>query len=204
MGVYARAQKIVERLHLEMPVKITLRDVVSGEPFIVEKANVLAALVVEADDLVLEGQPLAAFFAQAARYAHAAGLEADRAELAYARWKAEKGEELRASREDAGGKKPTKEEIESHYRTSDDYEERALTPRRWKRIADLFGDVRRAFEIKGRVEHDQAVMAAGTERTLRLDDDADRLRDLERWESIEERAIAETRAAKSRGKERKR
>ncbi len=202
-GVYARAQTIVERLRLELPVKVTMRDIFTDEPFTVAKRNVLAALVVEADDLVLEGQPLPAFYAQASRAKQAAQLESDRAELAYARWKAERGEELRAQRETSGAKKPTKDEVEAYYRTHEDYELEALSTRRWKVISELFGDVREAFEIKSKVAHDHAVMAAGTERVLKLDDDADRLKDLEHWESIEERAIAETRAAKSRSKERK-
>jgi hypothetical protein len=180
MSAYARSAEIIRRLKLEMPVEVTLPDVISSKPFSIRRDNVLALLTIDTANLLVEGQSVAAFYVEMGRAQRAAELAAAKAEIIYRKWKADQSSRFRISRSE---KKPTKDECEENYRTNPAYEEMASASEKFKALAGLFDDIKRGFDIKGRVVHDQTTMVLGHERATRADDDFDRLSEME---SIEE------------------
>lgn len=192
MSAYVRSQTIIEKLRLEMPVEVTLPDPVTGQPFTIRRDNVLALLTIDTHNLLVEGQSIPPLYAEAGRAEQAATLAAARAEMSYRRWKAQCAAKIRAER--AGGKGPTKDEVEEFYRLQPDYEEMCMASKQFEALAGLFESIRWAFQIKAQVQHDQTLLLKENERNVRLDDAVDRMREIEELEREAAEIIARSQA----------
>lgn len=177
MSAYVRAQTIIEKLRLEMPVEVTLPDPWTGRPFTVRRDNILALLAIDTHNLLVEGQSIPPLYAEAGRLEQAATFAAAKAEMEYRRWKAQKAMAFRA----ASGK-VTKDQVEESYRLDPAYEEMCLAGKRFEALAGLAESIRWAFQIKGQVQHDQTLMLRESEKSVRLDDEVDRMREMETLE----------------------
>jgi hypothetical protein len=188
MTAYVRSHEIVERLKLAMPAHLTLIDPMSGESFEIHRDNYLSMLVIDSHNLLFEGQPLPALYAEAGRACRAAEYAHDLAEVRYKRWKAQRAAEFRDKRKE--GKGPTVAEVEEFYRCHEQYEAMAMDPKRWSAIAGLLEDVRDAFGIKQRIQHDQTALLGAYERVEQVDGEFDRLREMESLEREAEAVMA--------------
>ena len=182
-NVYVRSAEIVRRVKLEMPVHITLNDPFNGEPITCSRGNILELLVVESHNLILEGQTVAALFAEMSRFRAAAMLAQAKAEAAFRKWKARMAHELREQSEPkttkagkpAAKQGPTQAEIEEHYRLHPEYDVMHDEPHRLQAIVDIFTDLRRAFDIKDNVITDQIETMRGHESVMHAAESTDRL-----------------------------
>jgi hypothetical protein len=190
-GVYASSATIIRRLKLELPVSVTYEDPFTGEPITCHRDNMLALLVVDTHNLVVEGQTCAALYAEMGRFARAAEYAAGKADTAYVRWKAEKANEARGKSK----AKLTKEQVENFYRTHDEYEQYANEPKKLLAQAGLFEDLRWAFKLKGETHSDQTRLLGGHERTMRKDDEVERLAELESLQAEASKVIEESGSA---------
>jgi hypothetical protein len=145
MTYYATVKQLEQRLRMEMPVRLSLPCPISGQPFEVDRENLLRALIVDASDLELENRLVAAQYAEMARLQRAAERAAGRASVAYAQWKAARAQETRASPE-----KVTEKGIEEKYRIHPDYQKMADAEKYYTALAGLFHDMTEAFRIKSR------------------------------------------------------
>ena len=141
------SREIIERIRLKMPLVVTLPDPITGEPFTINRDNLLALLVIDASNLTFEAQTVAALYGEAARIRAAAHKAHQEAEVRFRIWKMHKRNECRARATD---KKPNKEEIEDFYRSADDYQERYQEQIDLSAIVSLADDLKRAYEIKSR------------------------------------------------------
>jgi len=197
-GVYASSAAIIRRVKLEMPISVTYEDPFTGGPMTMHRENVLALLVVDTHNLIVEGQACAALYAEMGRFARAAQLAADKAETRYRKWKAQMRHECASKSEPkktASGKLaskqgPTGDEVETYYRTHADYEAMANEPRTLGAQAGIFEDLRWAFKLKGETHSDQVKLLGGHERTMRMDDSNERLGELESLQKEAEEIIA--------------
>jgi hypothetical protein len=169
------SRELVERLKTSLPLAMTLPDPVTGEPFVVNRDNMLALLVVDADNLVLESQTVAMLFGEMARVHAAAKLAKEQADVEFRRWKATKAAEGRRvldNGEDSKGKKkpPTKEQVEDYYRLDPEYEDAYRRTNRASVIADMVADLKKGFELKQRALHDLHGVTFGHDRVQAGDD----------------------------------
>jgi hypothetical protein len=190
VSAYVRSSEIVERLKLRLPVEVTLPDAWTGEPFTVRRDNYLAILTIDTHNLLFEGQALSPLMAEAGRAARAAQYQAELAEIRYRKWKAQRGAELRENLKKANEKAPTKDAVETFYRSHDDYEKMASEPKKYEALAGLFSDLRNAFHVKSKIEHDQAYLTGTYESVERADAQFDRLREIETLEEEAEAVLA--------------
>jgi hypothetical protein len=140
------SREIIERIRLAMPLVVQLPDPITGEPFTVNRDNMLALLVIDVNNLTFEAQTVAALYAEAARIRAAAYKAHQEAEVRFRKWKSAKRAECR-SRAD---KKPNKEDLEDFYRLAPDYEERYQEQIDYAAIVSLADDLKKAFDIKAR------------------------------------------------------
>jgi len=187
--------EIIEKLRLKLPLAVTLHDPLSGGPFTVTRDNVLALLVVDTDNIVLELQTTAVLYGEMARVHAAAKARLDETDLHLRRWKAQRAQELRSAREkqtttDAKGvekpaKPPTGDEVKEHYRTHRDYETMYAAQHHAAMLYALSEDLKRAFELKARALRDLAAIDFGH---TRAESNVDRL--VEMSSESEQRAHA--------------
>jgi hypothetical protein len=196
MSAYVRSQEIVERLRLELPMKLELPDPWTGEPFQIDRRNYLAALVIDSHNLVFEGQAIPALYAEAGRAARAAEYQAELAATRFARWKAQRVAECLSKAEQAKEKRPTDKQTEAFYRTHDDYEKLASAGPRYHALAGVLSDVREAFRLKSKLQHDQVVLLGAYENVMRVEGELDRLSEIEVLEREAEDVIAKSGSAK--------
>jgi hypothetical protein len=140
----SEVKEIIDRLRLKFPVRVTARDVFTGESYEISRENVIALLVPDLSNLAT----VAAFYAEMAR-AHAAlkSVAAEKqAELK--RWKAQMRAECRRKAEQAKEKPPSKDLQDDYYRTHDDYMRVNRAADDSRVIMELFGDLKAAFEKK--------------------------------------------------------
>lgn len=169
---YPKPEKILEQLKLHMPVSLTLEDPITQEPMVISYENLHALLVIDGNNLAFESQVVTNLYTEMARWERGAEFAAAREKARYARWKSEKADECRAQAK--GNKKPTVNEIESYYRSLEDYEDKAMAEARMLAIAGLFGDLKRAFGFKSKHISDAHRATAGYEQVARREDeDAD-------------------------------
>lgn len=171
MALHQKIEKLLENLRLVMPARATWDDPLGGPPVVCDHANLHALLIVDADNLPIEGQLVSNLYAEMARYQRAAEYAADIAEIRYVKWKSAKELEYRAARASTGdvpasepepsaeGEKkkaakapkaarPTVAETEAAYRDHPDYERMSLEPRRLRAVAGVFDDLKWAFKMK--------------------------------------------------------
>lgn len=139
---------IVRRLRLNFPVRLELLDPLSGAPYLFERENVLAALVIDAGNAVLESQVVAALYAEVARAHAAAKLDAARKLAELKRWKAQKRAECRRLAEKAKEKPPSRDLQDDFYREHADYARVNDEADRAAVLADLLSDLKEAFTMK--------------------------------------------------------
>lgn len=195
MSAYVRSAEIIRRLKLELPVSVTLIDILTDQPYTVHRDNLLALLTLDTENLLLEGQSHAALYAEMARAQRSAERMSAKCEMEYRRWQAQLSEVLRHDKR-YETKKPTKEECESNYRTHADYEKMSMAGKHFAALAGLFEDFKRAFDIKGRAVHDQTELMKGHENAERVDDGLDRMKEMETLEAEAEKAIVESGSAR--------
>ena len=141
---YRRAAEIVRKVRMEMPVNVSLTDPVTGQPFEVNRANVLESLTIDTAVPELEAQTIAALYALFGRAQRASEYAAALAEAHYVAWKSGIARDARAK-----GGKITAAEAEEAYRTHAEYVERQTQPDRYRALAGLFEDIKKGFQIKG-------------------------------------------------------
>jgi len=142
------SREIIERIRLKLPLVVTLPDPITGEPFTINRDNLLALLVIDANNLTFEAQTVPALYGEMARIRAAAYRAHQESEVRFRRWKQAKRNECRAKAKD--NKKPTKEDLEDFYRGAEDYQERYQEQINLATIMSLADDLKRAFEIKSR------------------------------------------------------
>jgi hypothetical protein len=158
MNLTQEANVIVKRLQLEMPIEITLPDPISGANFTLSRENILSLLVIDTPNLALDSQSVAAHYATMARAQRACERAAASGEASYRAWKARTAEEFRKANKD---RKITVAEVEEYYRGHEDYEKVSSLPNYYEKLAGLFDDLKRAFEIKSRLISSQVHMLGG-------------------------------------------
>lgn len=182
-SVYLKSAEIVRRVKLEMPISVTYLDVFSQSPITCSRDNVLAMLVSDVANIVVERQMNAALYVEFARFQRAAEFAAAQAEAGYRRWKAQRAAECREKWK--GDKKPTKEEVESFYRNHDDYMSVASLPDQLRAQAGLFADIKEGFKMKSYAQSDQSASMRGHEGVLRLEEDTERVERLDEYGEAE-------------------
>lgn len=199
MGVYARSAEIIRRVRLEMPIKLTLRDPISSEEFELDRDNVLSLLVIDSGNLFLEGQTVAALFAEFARAQRACERAAAVADSDFAQWKAHMVRSYKAHCE-ASGKKGTDKDAEANYRAHEDYRSHAGLGIHYHHLSLLFRDLKEAFSIKAKMIETQSRMIGQHEHVTRADVESEGVTDEERGESTERlEELAAAVFAQSRG-----
>jgi hypothetical protein len=184
MAPYIKPSKILEDLRLIMPVTLTLEDPLTRAPITIAYENLHSLLVVDVENLTVEGQLVANLYAEMARFQRAAEFAADRADIRYVKWKAAKEDAFRAAARrarpeeppaeaEADGKKTktkakpaaspkvTVAEAEAAYRTDADYESMSEEPKRLRAIAGLFEDLKWGFRMKSEQMRDTARTIGG-------------------------------------------
>ena len=147
------SREIVARMNIALPMKVTLPDPITGEPFTVDRDNLLALLAVDASNLVLESQTVAALYGEMARLCSAAQRLLDDREVQHRGWKSQKRMECKSKASSAGDKAPSNTAQEDFYRTHADYEREYSRVNEAKRFVHLFGDLKEAFALKQRALH---------------------------------------------------
>lgn len=142
----ATSREIIDRIRLRMPVVVTLPDPITGEPFTVNRDNLLALLVIDVNNLAFESQTVAALYGEMSRIRAAAWRSHQETEVRFREWKAGKRAQCRKAAE----KKATKEEQEDFYRSAPDYKENYQETINLAVLVSLFDDLKKAFEIKSR------------------------------------------------------
>lgn len=149
MGPIYAAAELVRYLRSSMPLRCTLPDPITGEPFEIDRDDLLAQLVVDTPYLHQEAQLVAAQYALFSRAKRAAELAAERADFQYARWKAQQGAYLRSKG------KATVAEVEEFYRGHEDYERMSAEGAKLRALAGMLEDVQKAFQIKSNMIKEQ-------------------------------------------------
>lgn len=167
-SVYGSMAEIVKRLKLDMPVKVTIHDPITGAEVRLDRDNLLAMLVIDTPNLVYDSQWLSALYMEMARARRACERASAHAERQFVKWKAEIAAQARSKSE----KKLTGAEAEEAYRTHAEYEERASVSAYYKTLADLFEDAMQAFTLKSRMIEAQSRILHGDFHAKRVEDRA--------------------------------
>ena len=151
---------LVKRFKSTMPLVLSLPDPVTGEMFTIDRDNILALLVIDTSNLILESQVIPMMFGEMARVHAAVKLAKEQADIELRQWKAAKSEEGRkrltkpATKDDKGKaikpKAPTIAEVEAYYRQDPEYQEQQIKAAKIGIIADLIDDMKTAFRLKQR------------------------------------------------------
>lgn len=193
-----QAREIIDRLRLHFPLRITLSDVISGEPYVLERDNLIAMLVIDAGNALLETQTVAPFYAEMARAHAAAKLMAGTAQMELKRWKAQRRAECRRVAEKAKEKPPSKDLQDDFYRNHDEYPLMNQRADQSRAISELLGDLKEAFQMKQWGLRDIHAVVAGHNRVEgeadRGVDRAERLEELVAARDMMDRAAAEMQA----------
>jgi hypothetical protein len=185
---YIKPEKILEKLKLSLPLSVTLEDPLTRAPVSVAYENLHALLVIDANNLGFESQVIGNLYAEMARMERAAEYTAHVAKTRYAKWKSEKSDECRAK---AKAKKPTVNEIEAYYRALPEYDEKSAAEARLLALARLFGDLKKAFDIKSKHLSDHHRAVAGYERVSRREDESpvDRMGEYASYQQLQDELI---------------
>lgn len=167
MGPYYSAAELVRVLRTTMPIKVTLPDPITGDPFLLDRDDVLASLVVDTPHLHQEAQLVAAQYATFSRARRGAELAAERADFAYAKWKSGQSAQFRAGNK---ANKVTVAEVEDHYRGLPDYAMMSGEGARLRAIAGVMEDLQKAFSIKANVIRDQYQAIARSQSNFATED----------------------------------
>lgn len=175
------SRELIERMRAALPLAMTLPDPITGAPFTVNRDNVLALLVIDASNLVLESQMVAMLFGEMARVHAAAKLAREQADVEFRQWKSRKAAAARATLTngvDAKGnaKPPTNDQVEEAYRSDREYSAEYQKVNRAIVVADLIADLKEAFSLKQRALHDLHGVTFGHDRVAQTDE---RMRELE-------------------------
>lgn len=135
---------IIEKLRLRMPLVVTLPDPVSGQPFSVNRDNILQLLVIDTANLHFEAATLAALYGEMARIHAAAIKHHEDEEVLLRTWKAQMREEHRRACE----KKPTDRACDDYYQQHPEYKDRYQKTIDAKVLIGLSDDLKKAFELK--------------------------------------------------------
>ncbi len=171
---FSTVQAIVDRMRLQMPINVTLIDPVSGAEVTIYRENILAALIVDTHNILIDSQTLAAQYAEMARAQRACERAAAHGERAFVAWKAQTASGARSAAASGGGKLTDKASEEA-YRTHKDYEKMSSVETYYSALAGLFEDLKKAFEQKGRMIEAQMRYFGGDLRMRRAEDTTEQL-----------------------------
>lgn len=135
---------IIEKLRLRMPLVVTLPDPISGEPFSINRDNILQLLVIDTANLHFEAATLAALYGEMARIHAAAIKHHEDEEVLLRTWKAQMREEHRRACE----KKPTDRACDDYYQQHPEYKDRYQKTIDARVLIGLSDDLKKAFELK--------------------------------------------------------
>jgi hypothetical protein len=144
------SREIIERIRLKMPLVITLPDPITGEPFHINRDNILALLIIDMSNLAFEAQIVSTLYAEMARIRSAAFKAHQEAEVRLRQWKAQRRIEYRKQSD----KKPSERECEDYYQTHKEYVDRYQETIDLAVIVSLADDLKKAFDMKARALHD--------------------------------------------------
>lgn len=186
--------QIIDQLRLRFPLRLQLENVITGEPYVLERENLISMLVIDAANAVVESQLVPGFFAEMAR-AHAdAKSMAARKQMELKRWKAQKRMEcVRVAKSaDPAGKPLSNDAQETYYRAHDEYPVMNRAADDWKAIAEMLGDLKSAFEMKQYCLRDIHTVVGGHNRIAGRSADAqERVKEYEESREMMDRATAE-------------
>ena len=182
---------LIEKMGTKLPLSMEFPDPMTGEPFTVNRDNMLALLAIDCDHLVLESQTVAMMFGEMARVHAAAKMAKLQIDAQFRSWQAQKSMEAR-SKLDGGmttakvpvKKPPTADQIKEFYRTHPDYAEQYRAVDRMAVIVDLLADLKQGFRMKQGALHDLHSVTFGHDQVQASDD-----RLAEMAEAIKTRAI---------------
>lgn len=190
------SKDIISRLKVQFPLNITLADPFTGEPFTVQRDNLLVLLAIDAG-LDIESQINPMLYAEMARLQAAAKQAASAAEARFRQWKAVKTIEARKvldnGKDSKGNKKPaTGDQVIDYYRTHAEYLGEYAKTDNAKAVADLLGDVKTAFELKSRELRNLHGVTFGHNRVANAaENDQQRMGEIEPQMQIEAAQAAE-------------
>ena len=162
----------------------------------------LSLLVIDSGNIFLEGQTVAALFAEMARAQRACERMCARAEVEFAAWKAHMVRAFKAQME-ASGKKSTDKDAEANYRAHADYKQHAHLATHYKFLGFLFSDIKEAFSIKAKMIAAQSRMMEGHEHatSAELATDDDQGESTERLEELAAMVIGQSYSVSPEGEE---
>jgi hypothetical protein len=143
---------IIEKLRLKMPLVVTLPDPISGEPFSVNRDNILQLLVIDTSNTLFEEASLPALYAEMARINAAAKKSVEDEERNLRKWKAQ----MRAECRRVSDKKPTDRACDDYYQNHAEYDDRYRKVTDLKVLVGFTEDLKKAFELKSKSLHDIA------------------------------------------------
>lgn len=194
MPAFTRSAQILERLRLEFPMSVTVPDPITGEDFTFTAQNLHRLLVIDAPNMGVDQQSVAALYARMARGQRACEKAAAMSERAYVAWKSSKMQEYRHEAAEEGSKKPTVAAQEAYYRSHPDYERISGAQDHWTTLARLFGDLKEAFRIKADVMRSMASNVKGWDSAHVAEDKVEQMTE-QRLEELEDAAAAVIRAS---------
>lgn len=181
MHGFVKPEAILKQLKLAMPIAITIEDPGTRQPIVVAYENLHSLLVVDLQHIQLERQVVTNLYAEMGRLERACQFEAGRSEGRYRAWKAGMGKECAVNtpeKKTAAGKLaakqgPTQSEIETYYRTHQDYDLLSSEPERFRALAGFFSDLKWAFKMKSEMIVEQGKTLGGYEATARNEETAE-------------------------------
>jgi hypothetical protein len=139
------SKEIIQQLRLKMPIVLELPDAFSGETTLINRDNILALAVIDAGDLVLESQTVAALYGEMVRLHAAATKVFEDKEAQMRQWKASMRAACRSSKT-----KPSQREQEDYYQLDAEYLPKYEDVNKAKAIAQCFEDLKEVFRMKAR------------------------------------------------------
>jgi hypothetical protein len=190
--MYVKPEAILKHLKLAMPIAITIEDPGTRQPIVVSYENLHSLLVVDLQHIQLERQVVTNLYAEMARLERACQFEAARSEGRYRTWRSamakacavETPEKKTAAGKKAAKQGPTQAEIETYYRSHDDYDRMHSEGDRYKALAGFFGDLKWAFKMKSEMIVEQGKALGGYEVIARNEEPAGEQARLASYENI--------------------
>lgn len=187
---FSSVAELRRRLMLkEFPIKVTVADPISGNEVSIDKKDIYSSVIAMAGNRTIDRQAVPALFLEAARMQRGCERSAAQAEMAFAAWKAARGQEARAAAAKRS-EKITDKAVEAAYRTHKDYESYAQMGPYYRALASLFQDLKDAYTMKARMIESISMDMRGYEKTEHAAEleESDSLDDLDEMaaKSIEE------------------
>jgi len=189
LPAFTRSAQILERLRLHFPITVTVPDPITGEEFTFSQANIHRLLVIDAPEMGVDQQSVAALYARMARGQRACEKAAAVSERHYVAWKSQVMQECCRLADDNAEKRPGVAAQENAYRSHPDYAAISGAQDHWTTLGRLFGDLKEGFRIKADVMRSMASNVRGWDSTHAADDKVEQMSE-QRLEELEEEVAA--------------